>query len=55
VGHCSLLVVYLSIEKQEIMNKTILTNNFSETQNFGEEFAKQLKGGEVIALHGDLG
>ena len=35
--------------------KTIRTNSFSETQKLGMEFAKDLKGGDVIALHGDLG
>ncbi len=35
--------------------KTIITNSFKETQELGFEFAQKLKGGEVIALHGDLG
>ena len=33
----------------------LITNSFLETQKFGEDFAKSLKGGEVIALYGDLG
>src|SRR5258706_12927681 len=35
--------------------KTIITNSFEETQKIGYDFAKTLKGGEIIALHGDLG
>ncbi|MBI2074353.1 MAG: tRNA (adenosine(37)-N6)-threonylcarbamoyltransferase complex ATPase subunit type 1 TsaE [Candidatus Levybacteria bacterium] len=35
--------------------KTFITHNFEETQKVAEEFAKKLKGGEVIALHGELG
>lgn len=35
--------------------KKIITNNFVETQQIGLEFAKTLKGGEVICLYGDLG
>jgi tRNA threonylcarbamoyladenosine biosynthesis protein TsaE len=35
--------------------KQIITNNFEETQQLGEEFASALKGGEVLALYGDLG
>jgi tRNA threonylcarbamoyladenosine biosynthesis protein TsaE len=39
------------------MNKTdtFITNSFEETKNLGEKFAKDLKGGEIIALYGDLG
>ena len=33
----------------------VITNNFQETQQFGKAFTKQLKGGEVLALYGDLG
>lgn len=33
----------------------ILTKNARETQRFGKEFANRLKGGEVIALVGNLG
>lgn len=35
--------------------KTILTNRFTETQKAGFEFAKKIKQGGVIALHGNLG
>ena len=35
--------------------KKIVTSSFKETQQLGEEFAHQLKGGEVLALYGDLG
>lgn len=31
------------------------TPSFKETQNLGFNLAKKLKGGEVLALHGDLG
>lgn len=37
------------------MQHKVITNSFSETQQLGESFAQKLKGGEVIALHGDLG
>ena len=37
------------------MKKTVTTNSFEETQMLGEDFAKTLKGGEVLALYGDLG
>ena len=37
------------------MQKTIITINFKDTQKTGEEFAYQIKGGEVLALYGDLG
>lgn len=33
----------------------IITKTSSETQEFGQEFAKKLKGGEILALTGDLG
>lgn len=33
----------------------MITDNYKKTQSFGEEFAKKLTGGEVVALHGDLG
>lgn len=33
----------------------ILTKNASETQRFGKKFANNLKGGEVVALVGNLG
>lgn len=35
--------------------KTIITNSFEETKKVGFDFAKTLKGGDVVALHGDLG
>jgi len=35
--------------------KTIVTDSFEETQKLGFEFAHKLRGGEVLALHGDLG
>ena len=33
----------------------IITGSFEETQQFAEELGKGLRGGDVIALHGDLG
>ncbi len=36
-------------------DKIFITNNFEETQNLGKEFAKTLKGGELVALYGNLG
>lgn len=36
-------------------NKTIITNSFGETQQLGKDFTKQLKGGDVLALYGNLG
>ena len=36
-------------------NKKIITKSFEETRQVGFEFAKTLKGGEVLTLHGDLG
>jgi tRNA threonylcarbamoyladenosine biosynthesis protein TsaE len=35
--------------------KDIVTNSYKETQKVGFDFAKTLKGGDVVALHGDLG
>ena|ERR1700722_5310004 len=35
--------------------RKIITSNYKETQEIGFDFAKQLKGGEVLALYGDLG
>lgn len=35
--------------------KKIIADNEKETLSCGEELAKQLKGGEVLALYGDLG
>src|SRR5437763_1302299 len=37
------------------MEQTVITNSFKQTQKLGKDFAKKLTGGEVIALHGDLG
>lgn len=34
---------------------TIITKSFVETRELGKKLASQLKGGEVIALYGDLG
>src|SRR5664279_132953 len=38
-----------------MMKKVVITNSFEETQQLGNSFAAQLKGGEVLALYGDLG
>lgn len=35
--------------------KQIITTSFGQTQKVGFDFAKKLKGGEVLALYGDLG
>jgi tRNA threonylcarbamoyladenosine biosynthesis protein TsaE len=35
--------------------KTITTNSFSETQKFAEDYARSLKGGQILCLFGDLG
>ena len=35
--------------------KKIITNSFEKTQQVGFDFAKKLKGGEILALYGDLG
>ncbi len=35
--------------------KNIVTNSYKETQKVGFDFAKNLKGGDVVALRGDLG
>lgn len=32
-----------------------ITKSFQETQALGEKFAKDLKGGDMLALYGDLG
>ncbi len=32
-----------------------ITNSYGETQKLGEDFAKKLQGGDVIALYGELG
>jgi len=37
------------------MEKTTITSSFEETQQLGFDFAKTLKGDEVLALYGDLG
>ena len=36
-------------------NITIISNSEKETFNFAKNFAKQLKGGEIIELYGNLG
>jgi tRNA threonylcarbamoyladenosine biosynthesis protein TsaE len=38
-----------------VKKKKIVTKNFEETQEFSKNFAKKFKGGEAIALYGDLG
>ncbi len=35
--------------------KNYLTNSSLETKNLGSNFAKQLKGGDVVLLYGELG
>ena len=40
---------------KEMKDKVFVTNNFEETQNLGKEFAKTLRGGELVALYGNLG
>ena len=35
--------------------QTIITKSFEETQQLGMDFAKTLKPGDVVCLHGDLG
>lgn len=37
------------------MGKVFFTNNVEETQAIALSLAKQLKGGEILALHGELG
>ena len=37
------------------MDKKIITKSKHETQELGLKFAKELKGGEVVLLYGDLG
>jgi tRNA threonylcarbamoyladenosine biosynthesis protein TsaE len=37
------------------MTIDVTTNSASETVKFGQKFGSQLKGGEVIALYGNLG
>ncbi|HEX7456730.1 MAG TPA: tRNA (adenosine(37)-N6)-threonylcarbamoyltransferase complex ATPase subunit type 1 TsaE [Candidatus Nanoarchaeia archaeon] len=37
------------------MNKEFISNCLEETQNFAEEFAKNLRPGSVLALYGELG
>ena len=36
-------------------DKEIITNTFEDTQKIGEDFAQQLKPGDVVLLYGDLG
>lgn len=50
------LVVYLQFvptERRKMKSK--ISNSSLETQKMGEEFAKSLKGGSVVALYGELG
>lgn len=35
--------------------KVFITEGFEETRRLGESFSKNLKGGEIIALYGELG
>lgn len=37
------------------MNTTLVTHSAEETEKIGEEFASQLKPGDVVCLYGDLG
>ena len=37
------------------MHKQYITDNFEQTQELGFTFSKNLKGGEVLSLYGDLG
>jgi tRNA threonylcarbamoyladenosine biosynthesis protein TsaE len=37
------------------MNETIITSSAQNTREIGKALAKRLKGGEIIALYGDLG
>lgn len=37
------------------MNTTIITHNTQQTQDFAQQFAQTLVGGETILLNGDLG
>jgi len=37
------------------MNQKIITNNFSETEDLGKNFAKKIKSGDIVLLYGDLG
>lgn len=37
------------------MVKKFITTDFTQTQKLGLDFAKKFRGGEVIALYGDLG
>lgn len=32
-----------------------ITNNIQETQEFAQDFAKKLQGGDIVALYGNLG
>ncbi len=37
------------------MIKTVITNNFSETQQLGSKLSQNLQNAQIIALYGDLG
>lgn len=43
------------MKKNNFFGKTFVTNNFEETQQLGEDFAKFLEKGDVVALYGNLG
>lgn len=44
------------LDKPEtIYMKRVTTSSFEETQQMGEDFAKQIPPGQVIALYGELG
>lgn len=50
------LVVYLLFEPTEVIKmKSKISNSSLKTKQIGEEFAKSLKGGSVVALYGNLG
>ena len=38
-----------------MQEEILVTTSYQETQKVGENFSKKLKGGEVLALYGDLG
>lgn len=49
-------MVYLQFAGTEsIKMKSQISNNYLQTQKIAEDFAKTLKGGEIVCLYGDLG
>lgn len=42
-------------KKEDQNQETLITKNFSETEELGFNFAKKLKAGAVICLYGNLG